>query len=148
MTAQTKPGLGALAVVLRDGCALLVQRGKDPDKGLWGFPGGGVELGEPVAEAARRELAEETGVIGQPRGPIEVVDAIRHRGGALEFHYVLVAVAVDYVSGEPMAADDADDARWVPLPDITAGALPLCAHVARVAEMAVEQACTQVTSAG
>ncbi len=56
------PRLGAIAVLVRDDRALLVQRGKMPDAGLWGFPGGHVEPGETALAAAVRELREETGV--------------------------------------------------------------------------------------
>ncbi len=57
------PVLGVIAVVLRGDQVLLVQRGKAPDRGLWAYPGGAVNWGEPVARAALRELREETGVI-------------------------------------------------------------------------------------
>ena len=54
------PRLGALAVVLSDTHALLVRRGKDPDRGLWGCPGGHVEPGETLLQAVVRETLEET----------------------------------------------------------------------------------------
>ena len=52
---------GAIVVLLHEGRVLLVQRGKAPDLGLWGFPGGHVEPGESAEAAALRELHEETG---------------------------------------------------------------------------------------
>ncbi|QRZ12340.1 NUDIX hydrolase [Paracoccus methylovorus] len=140
------PRLAALAVTL-DGSgdtmrALLVQRRNPPDAGLWGFPGGHVEPGETALEAAARELAEETGIIGQPRAYLDNVDVIeRDANGALRFHFLLAAVLCDHVAGEPVAADDALDARWVTVGDILAGRLPLSACVADVIRKAL--ACRQ-----
>ena len=57
-----RPLLGAIAVVVQDGHVLLARRRKEPDAGLWGYPGGHVELGETALAAAARELLEETGV--------------------------------------------------------------------------------------
>ncbi|MFC3570626.1 NUDIX hydrolase [Paracoccus simplex] len=129
------PRLAALAVTL-DGSGdmtrvLLVQRRNPPDAGLWGFPGGHVEPGETALQAAARELAEETGVIARPRAYIDNIDVIEcGPDGALRFHFLLAAVRCDYVSGVPAAADDALDARWVPVAEIRRAALPLSARVA------------------
>lgn len=54
----TELGLSVSAMVWREGALLLMRRS---DNGHWGLPGGFVEVGESVAEAARREVAEETG---------------------------------------------------------------------------------------
>ncbi|WP_181455530.1 NUDIX hydrolase, partial [Burkholderia multivorans] len=51
-----------IGVVLRDRDVLLVRRANPPDAGRWGFPGGKIEAGEPIADAVVRELAEETAV--------------------------------------------------------------------------------------
>jgi ADP-ribose pyrophosphatase YjhB (NUDIX family) len=143
------PRLAALAVTL-DGAgdmarALLVQRRNPPDAGLWGFPGGHVEPGETALDAAARELAEETGVVGRPRAYLDNIDVIeRGADGALRFHFLLAAVLCDHVAGEPVAADDALDARWVTVADILAGRLPLSASVPDVIRKALacrEAAC-------
>ena len=63
---MTAPKLGAIAVVVRKGRMLLVQRKKNPNAGTWGFPGGHVQLGETAMQAAVRELAEETSVVATP----------------------------------------------------------------------------------
>ncbi|MEM5477074.1 NUDIX hydrolase [Pacificibacter sp. AS14] len=131
------PKLGALAVVLRDGAALLVQRKNPPDAGTWGFAGGHVEFGETFAEAAVRELSEETGVIATPVQLIETAEFIhRDASGTVTHHFVLGAVLCDYVSGEPVADDDALDAAWVPLEDIYAKRLPMSDKVDDVVCMA------------
>ena len=56
------PGVGCGAAILRDGQLLLVKRRKAPEAGCWNLPGGKVDFGETVADAVRREIAEELGV--------------------------------------------------------------------------------------
>lgn len=126
----TFPRLAALAVLLDGDRVLLVQRRNPPDAGLWGFPGGHVEPGETALAAAARELTEETGVIGHPRAYLDNIDMIeRDPDGALRFHFLLAAVLCDYVSGAPVAADDALDAGWFPVTAVLSGAKPLSAGV-------------------
>lgn len=108
-----RPALGVLAVVLHGGQVLLVQRRKDPDRGLWGYPGGHVEAGETVAAAAVRELVEETGVQADALGTLGGLDLIGHNDdGTLNHHFYLVAVECRYRAGQPQAADDAAAAAW------------------------------------
>lgn len=136
--ALTAPLLGAIAVVIReDGAALLVRRSKSPDRGLWGFPGGHVELGETAMAAAARELLEETGVVATPTLYLTNVDLVRRdRDGTVLVHYLLAAVLCDYVSGEPVAADDALDAAWVGFADIAGNALQTSDQVQDLMELA------------
>ena len=131
------PRLAALAVVIRDGRVLLVRRRNDPDAGLWGFPGGHVDLGETALDAAARELREETGVIARPLRYLTNVDVIvRDGAGGIIFHFLLAAVLCDYVSGKPAAADDVSDAVWLEIADIFAGQVPCSEHVDAVVAMA------------
>lgn len=124
------PRLAALAVTIHKKRVVLVRRRNPPDAGLWGFPGGHVEAGETGLMAAARELAEETGVIARPRAYIGNIDLIHwNRSGDLDYHFLLMAVACDYVSGTPLAADDALDAGWFDIGTALGGALPLSAHV-------------------
>lgn len=133
---KVTPRLGAIAVVIHEGAALLVQRSKEPSKGLWGFPGGHVEPGETGLAAAARELLEETGVVAEPLRYLTNADVLIHDGdGVLTHHFLLAAVACRYVSGTPVAADDAADARWVPLGRIEE--LPLTERVLQVLEAAL-----------
>jgi ADP-ribose pyrophosphatase len=102
------------AIVMRDGRILLVRRGQPPSEGLWAIPGGRVELGETLQEAAGREIKEETGLIIRARDPVHTFDVIlRDRTGRVQFHYVIVDLLADYVSGVLRHGDDAHDARWV-----------------------------------
>ncbi|MEP1610611.1 MAG: NUDIX hydrolase [Roseobacter sp.] len=107
------PRLAALAVVMKDDQFLLVKRRNEPDAGLWGFPGGHVELGETAMEAAARELREETGVIGSPLSYLTNVDVIvRDDADAIQFHFLLAAVFCEYFSGTPTAEDGVSEAQW------------------------------------
>jgi len=109
-----RPWCAVGVVARRNGEVLLVRRGHPPNVGEWSVPGGAQEVGETVFEAAVRETLEETGVVVAPRAVIEVVDAVtRDEAGRIRFHYTIVEIAADWVSGDPAAADDARDARWV-----------------------------------
>jgi ADP-ribose pyrophosphatase YjhB (NUDIX family) len=107
------PLLGVSVVVERRGKVLLVKRGRAPLKGLWSFPGGLVEVGETLAEAAAREVREETGLtvtIGEAIDRAEVIR--RDEKGRIDRHYVLIVFAGRYRSGRIAAADDAAAAGW------------------------------------
>jgi len=107
------------AVIFREDKVLLVLRGKPPAEKQWSIPGGCVELGETLQEAAEREIAEEAGIIIQAKNPIYTFDVIeRDENGDIRFHYVIVDLAADYVSGELRAGDDAVDVSWVSLKDL------------------------------
>src|SRR5437763_12607531 len=120
-----RPIVAVLAVVVRGEQALIVQRAQQPNAGRWGFPGGVLELGETVAEGAMRELREETGVVAEPAGWLNVHDAVsRDAEGRVQFHYVLIAVRGTWVSGEGEAADDAAACAWTSRADLLAGRYP------------------------
>ena len=128
------PRPAAIAVLEHAGKFLLVRRANPPDPGRWGFPGGKIEWGETAAQAAVRELAEETGIVGQALGAFDCVDVIKPDSTAGPgHHYVLVAVACRYLSGTAVAADDAAAAKWVALEEIEAKSMDLLDQVARLA---------------
>ena len=108
------PRVGVGAVVLKEGRILLVRRGAAPARGLWAIPGGGLKLGETLQEGAEREILEETGIVIRAGEPVFCCDTFtRDEEGRLRFHYVIVDMAADYLSGEVKAADDALEARWI-----------------------------------
>lgn len=108
------PRLGVGAIVIKDGRVLLVKRGIAPSKGLWAIPGGSVELGETFRDAAEREIMEETGIAIRAGKLAYVFDFIeRDDSDKILFHFVIVDVMADYISGTPKGADDALEARWV-----------------------------------
>jgi len=96
------------AVVLeRDGAVLLLRRARPPRAGTWVFPGGFVELGETVEQAAARECEEETGVT--PRlGPLLGVYSRPGPG------IVIVVYRATIAAGAPRPAHEATDVRWFP----------------------------------
>jgi len=122
----TQPVIGILALVRRGDRFLLVRRARPPNQGRWALPGGVQELGETVVEAAARELAEETGVRAASPRIFTALDAIeRDEDGRIRYHYTLVVVLFDWLSGEGEAADDAEALGWFRLQDIeTLPALP------------------------
>jgi 8-oxo-dGTP diphosphatase len=135
-----RPIVAVLAVVMRGERALIVQRAQQPNAGRWGFPGGVLELGETIAEGAMRELAEETGVVAEPAGWLNVHDAVsRDADGRVQFHYVLIAVRGIWRSGEGEAADDAAATAWVTRADILAGLYPTFPTLLPLFDLALEK---------
>lgn len=133
-----RPVAAVLAVVIHDHAALLVQRKNPPDAGLWGFPGGKIEAGESVFQAAQRELQEETSILTQPLRVLDCLDSIFYApDGSLEHHFVLIAVQCHWLHGQPIAQDDALAAKWVPVADLEQG-LMLSRDVLRIARLAAE----------
>lgn len=130
---MTRPGLGVSVAVWREDRVLLVRRGRSPFAGCWSLPGGRVEWGETLAEAARREVLEETSLaIGTPE-LVEALDVIeRDADGAVSGHFVVVVFRAS-AEGEAIAASDAAAADWFNLD--AAGALPTTPDLLRILSM-------------
>jgi 8-oxo-dGTP diphosphatase len=120
-------------VCLRGDEVLLIRRGTPPRQGEWSLPGGRIEPGERVVDAALRELREETGVEARITGLVDVVDGLFPEAGR---HYVLIDYAAEWVSGEPVAGDDALEARFVALEQV--GTLIDWPETRRVIRMAAD----------
>lgn len=122
-------------VVRRGDAFLLTLRAKPPGAGVWGLPGGALQLGETALAAAAREVREETGILCRPWRCFDCVDVVeRAPDGAVQYHFLLAAVAADWLSGEPQADDDARAARWFTVADLAAvTAFPRTAELVRQA---------------
>lgn len=108
-----RPVVGIGIVLLRPDAVLLVRRGNPPALGSWSLPGGGQELGETAEAAARRELAEETGLTAGPLVLIANVDSIhRDSSGRIEYHYTIIDFAGIWKTGEARAGSDVTDIAW------------------------------------
>lgn len=105
--AQGGPIAAVGAICLRGDDVLLIRRAAPPRQREWSLPGGRIEWGERAADAALRELREETGCEGDIVGLVDVVDGLMG-----DHHYVLIDYAIRWRSGEPRAGDDALDAKF------------------------------------
>jgi mutator protein MutT len=121
---RERPVVGVGAVLIHEGKALLVRRGKEPLRGRWVVPGGRVELGETLEEALVREVQEETSLLVRPREIVTVFDRIHREDGQVRYHYVIVDFLCEYLAGTPRAASDAEDVALVPLEDLARYDLP------------------------
>lgn len=129
-----KPVTPAVSVALiNGGSVLLVKRGREPSKGQFAFPGGRVEPGETLEQAARRELMEETGL---QAGPLTLAKALDI--DAPPFLFRLHVFVAPYLGGTPRPGDDAEEADWYPLDRLSG--LPLSESVLEVATAALTSA--------
>jgi ADP-ribose pyrophosphatase YjhB (NUDIX family) len=107
------PLVGVGAIIIEDSRVLLVKRAHPPLQAQWSIPGGVLEVGELVREAAIREAREETGLIVEPGDLLGVYDRVlRNAEQRVEYHYVLIDFLCRKVGGELAAASDATEVRW------------------------------------
>jgi len=107
------PLVGVGAIIIQKDRIVLVKRAHPPIQGQWSIPGGVLEIGELVREAAIREAREETGLIVEPADLLGVYDRIlRNEEQRVQYHYVLVDFLCRPVGGELQAASDAAEVRW------------------------------------
>jgi ADP-ribose pyrophosphatase YjhB (NUDIX family) len=117
---------------------LLVQRARPPRQGQWSLPGGAQQLGETVADAARRELLEEAGIAVDLGGIIATIDLIeRTADGRVRYHYTLIDFVAEAPEPDVRPGDDAADARWFALDELDA--LGLWSETLRVIRLAHER---------
>ncbi|MDE2514505.1 MAG: NUDIX hydrolase [Rhodospirillales bacterium] len=114
-----RPIVGIGIVVLRGSDVLLVRRGKPPGLGTWTLPGGAQEVGETCEQAARRELAEETGLAVGNLMLAAVVDSIRpDLSGRVQYHYTIIDYAARWQGGEAIAGSDVSEIAWAAPDDL------------------------------
>jgi 8-oxo-dGTP diphosphatase len=106
-----RPVLAASAACFRDGRLLLVRRAVPPQ--LWTLPGGRVEMGESAADAARRELREEAGVDAEIAGFAGYREMMLREGNALHSHFVILAFAARWRSGQGTAGPEVSAVEWI-----------------------------------
>jgi 8-oxo-dGTP diphosphatase len=123
------PVVAVGAVIIEGDRVLLIRRGREPGRGEWSIPGGRLELGERIAEAARREVREECGIeidVGDLIGVTERI--VRDEGGSIRFHYVLLDVNARSCAGRSAglrASSDALEVCWVERDELRDYGLPL-----------------------
>src|SRR5690349_7281556 len=106
------PLIGVGAVIIENGRVLLVKRGHPPLAGEWSIPGGVLEVGELLREAAVREAKEETGLTVATGEILGVFDRLIRTGDRVQYHYVLIDFLCQRVHGELRPGSDADEVRW------------------------------------
>ena len=107
------PLVGVGAIIIEDSRVLLVKRVHPPLQAQWSIPGGVLEVGELIREAAIREAREETGLIVEPADLLGVYDRVlRNAEKRVQYHYVLIDFLCRRVAGDLAAASDAAEVRW------------------------------------
>jgi len=116
-----RPIVGVGAVILQEGKLILVKRRAEPGKGRWSIPGGTVHLGEKVRDATIREAREESGLEVEivDERPLDAFDSIiTDDRGRTQYHFTLLEFLARPKGGTLKAAEDASEARWVPLEEV------------------------------
>lgn len=108
-----RPILAASVAVLREGRVLLASRARPPLDHLYTLPGGLVETGETLRQAALRELDEEVGVAADLLGFLDHVEVIEQDERGVRHHFVVCAHAARWRSGEARTGPEARDVVWV-----------------------------------
>ena len=104
------PQVAVGAIVFHKDKILLVKRKYEPSKNQWAIPEGKVKWGETLQLAAEREIFEETGIRIKAGQMVHVFDLVPKKNS--KYHYIIIDLEAEYISGEPRAGDDAIEARW------------------------------------
>ena len=108
-----RPILCVSIAVFRDGRVLVARRGRAPFAGLFSLPGGVVEIGESLEEAALRELREEVGVEADIVGFNGFLQPVERVEGRVRSHYCIATFVALWRAGEPAAGPEATECRWI-----------------------------------
>jgi 8-oxo-dGTP diphosphatase len=113
------PRLAASIAVFRHGRVLLAARTRPPYAGAFSLPGGIVELGETLTDAALRELREEVDVEARIIGFNRHIESIeRDENGMVRLHYVIASFAAEWVEGEGTEGPEAGAILWAAPDDL------------------------------
>jgi 8-oxo-dGTP diphosphatase len=113
------PLVGVGAIIIEGDRVVLVKRAHPPLQAEWSIPGGVLEVGELVREAAVREAREETGLVVETGELLGVFDRVlRNPEKRVQYHYVLIDFLCRRVAGELAAAGDAAEVRWFTREDL------------------------------
>lgn len=109
-----RPYVAVSAAIIRDGRVLIVRRARPPANGVFTLPGGVVEAGETLHQALVREIAEETAIEIEPVALAGHREMIAHdKTGKVERHFIILAFAARWISGEPRLNEELAEARWL-----------------------------------
>lgn len=111
-----------LVYALRDGQVLMMRRRKEPNLGQWTAPGGKVELHESPAECARRELAEETGLVAAGRPELRLI--VTETSPLPEWQWLMFIYLVRETQGQVTADCVEGDLAWIPVDQVPALEIP------------------------
>lgn len=122
-----KPIAGVGVILYEKGRVLIIKRAFEPSSNRWSIPGGAVELGETVRDAARREVREELGLEVEIKDVVEVLDSIVYEKERIKYHFVLIDFWATVKGGRLRLSHECLDAAWVgeeelDLYDLTKGA--------------------------
>jgi len=106
--AKQRPRVGCAGLIRRGDQVLLGKRNKEPNRGLWVLPGGGVQFCETLAQTLQRELLEEAGIKVEVRTTFRTYELINPPNE----HRIIVYLMADYRSGEPVASSDLSEVRF------------------------------------
>ncbi|MBU7026035.1 MAG: NUDIX hydrolase [Theionarchaea archaeon] len=132
-----RPITGVGVIIYNEGKVLIIKRAFEPSKNRWSIPGGAVELGEKVRDAAKREVYEELGLDVEIKDVVDVLDNIVYGGEKIKYHFVLVDFWAELRGGDLILSPECLDAAWVDkdeldLYDLTRGARTAIEKVFRI----------------
>jgi len=115
-----RPIVAVSLALVRDERVLIARRARAPMLGVYSLPGGAVEIGETLKQAAARELQEETGLRAEPETFLDHVEPIVRDGERVRAHYVINVFAARWRGAEPQPTEELDAFAWVNEAEIAA----------------------------